>query len=217
MATFLHDPHDTLVFIKLFYTLLLREREATAVKNTMHIAVWRNLSTANAVCQESTQPLTHWAQSSAPFPQKPAPGSRGAMCLCVQVMCCAAVGLQTLLLLHCPLTPYRYSAGQVCCLTSFVAAALHEHVREEHAESMLLAFTLPPAVLYANTTHMLMGVLDFTDAFSATWKAKPLCHFPYAHTGCCVHFMTMEKPRCTASQASQRTRKIIWIGREESL
>jgi len=42
-TTFLRAPHGT-VFIKLFYTLRLREREPTAVKNTMHIAVWRNLS-----------------------------------------------------------------------------------------------------------------------------------------------------------------------------
>ena len=45
VTTFLCAPHGT-VFIKLFYTLRLREREASEVKNTMHIAVWRNLSTA---------------------------------------------------------------------------------------------------------------------------------------------------------------------------
>ena len=55
-TTFLLPPHCT-VFIKLFYTLLLREREATEVKNTMHIAVWRNLSTAYTVCEESAQHL----------------------------------------------------------------------------------------------------------------------------------------------------------------
>jgi hypothetical protein len=55
-TTFLLPPHGT-VFIKLFYTLLLCEREATEVKNTMHIAVCRNLSTAYAVCEESAQPL----------------------------------------------------------------------------------------------------------------------------------------------------------------
>ena len=43
------------VFIKLFYTLRLVERESTSVKNTMHIAVWRNVSTAYAVCEEYIQ------------------------------------------------------------------------------------------------------------------------------------------------------------------
>jgi hypothetical protein len=48
------------VFIKIFYTLRLRERESSAptdtnhenstVKNIMHVAVWRNVSTTQAAC-----------------------------------------------------------------------------------------------------------------------------------------------------------------------
>jgi hypothetical protein len=39
-TTFLYAADKSTVFVKLFYTLRLRKREITAVKNTMHIAVW---------------------------------------------------------------------------------------------------------------------------------------------------------------------------------
>jgi hypothetical protein len=47
--TFLRAPQGT-VFLKLFYTLRLREREgAIGTKNVMQVAVWRNLSQVRAV------------------------------------------------------------------------------------------------------------------------------------------------------------------------
>ena len=92
--------------------------------------------------------------------------------------------------------------GELGGLTSFVARALTEHVRSVHAVSMLLAFTLHPAVPYANATHMRMGVLDFTDEFRASCQAMTLCHFQYAHKGSGVHFMSS----CdTAEQDAART------------
>jgi hypothetical protein len=56
-TTFLRAIDKTTVFVKLFYTLRLRERESSTVKNTMHIAVWRNISTTHTVCEDEMQPL----------------------------------------------------------------------------------------------------------------------------------------------------------------
>ena len=48
------------VFIKLFYTLRLVERESNVLKNTMNIAVFRNVSTAHAVCEDWTHTHTNY-------------------------------------------------------------------------------------------------------------------------------------------------------------
>jgi hypothetical protein len=168
VTTFLRAPHGT-VFIKLFYTLRLRERETTAVKNTMHIAVWRNLSTAHSVCE-----------ASAPV-QTVRLG---------EVLSCSGLGDFAVAAATALWQPTETVRGEVGGLTSFVARALHAHVRSVNAVSMLLAFTLPPAVPHARATHMRMGVLDFTDDFRAACNATLLCHFQYAHNGRGMHFMT---------------------------
>ena len=168
VTTFLRAPHGT-VFIKLFYTLRLRERETTAVKNTMHIAVWRNLSTAHSVCE-----------ASAPV-QTVRLG---------EVLSCGGLGDFAVAAATALWQPTETVRGEVGGLTSFVARALHAHVRSVNAVSMLLAFTLPPAVPHARATHMRMGVLDFTDDFRAACNATLLCHFQYAHNGRGMHFMT---------------------------
>ena len=180
-TSFLRATDKTTVFIKLFYTLRLREREMTAVKNTMHIAVWRNISTAHTVCEQEIQPTVVRTG---------------------QVLSCSGLGESAVAaataLSHASDTVH----GEIGGLTSFVARALHEHVRSVKAVNMLLAFSLPPAVLHTNITHMRMGTLEFTDEFRAACTATPLCHFRYAQQGNGMHFMTS----CdTASQNAART------------
>jgi hypothetical protein len=77
-----------------------------------------------------------------------------------------------------------------------------ERTIKRHHHHLLLAFSLPPAVLHTNITHMRMGTLEFTDEFRAACTATPLCHFRYAQQGNGMHFMTS----CdTASQNAART------------
>jgi hypothetical protein len=180
-TTFLRATDKTTVFIKLFYTLRLRERESTEVKNTMHIDVWRNISTAHTVCEDEMQTIVVRTG---------------------QVLSCSVLGESAVA----AATALSHATDTVHCevggLTSFVARALHEHVRTVRAVNMLLAFSLPPVELHGNITHMLMGTLEFTDKFRAECTATPLCHFRYAHQGNGMHFMTS----CdTASQTAART------------
>ena len=93
--------------------------------------------------------------------------------------------------------------GAVGGLTSFVAMSTHAHVRSVKIVSMLLAFALPPTLIPANTTHMHMGVLDFTEDFRSACLQTPLCHFQHAYQGGFgkIHFMT----KCdSASQDAAR-------------
>jgi hypothetical protein len=187
-TSFLRITDKTTVFIKLFYTLRLREREMTAVKNTMHIAVCRNISTAHTVCEEEIQ-LTVVRTG--------------------QVLSCSGLGESAVAaataLSHATDTVH----GEVGGLTSFVAIALHEHVRSVKAVNMLLVFSLPPAVLHTNITHMGMGTLEFTDEFRAACTATHLCHFRYAQQGNSMHFMTS----CdTALQNNARTWLSLALG-----
>jgi hypothetical protein len=168
-TTFLRAIDKTTVFIKLFYTLRLRERESSTVKNTMHIAVWRNISTTHTVCEEEMQPLV----------------VRTGQVLSCSGLGESAVAASTLLELATDTVH-----GEVGGLTSFIARALHEHVRTVRAVNMLLAFSLPPVVLHGNLTHMRMGTLEFTDNFRAECAATHLCHFRYAHKGNGMYFMT---------------------------
>jgi hypothetical protein len=169
------------VFIKLFYTLRLRERENTGVKNTMHIAVWRNVSTAHTVCQDQMQPTVVRTG---------------------QVLSCSGLGESAAAAATALSHATDAVHGEVGGLTSFVARALHEHVRSVHAVNMLLAFYLPPAEIHANITHMHMGSLGFTEQFRAACTATPFCHFRYAQRGNGMHLMTT----CdAASQNAART------------
>jgi hypothetical protein len=157
------------VFIKLFYTLRLRERENTAVKNTMHIAVWRNVSTAHTVCQDEIEP---------------------SVVRTGQVLSCSGLGESAVAAATALTHATDAVHGEVGGLTSFVARALHAHVRSVRAVNMLLAFYLPPVEIHANITHMHMGSLGFTEQFRAVCTATPFCHFRYAQRGNGMHLMT---------------------------
>jgi hypothetical protein len=187
-TTFLRATDKTTVFVKLFYTLRLRERETTAVKNTMHIAVWRNISTTHTVCEDYMQPTVVRTG---------------------QVLSCSGLGESAVAaataLSHATDTVH----GEVGGLTSFVARALHAHVRTVHAVNMLLAFTLPPAVMQTNITHMRMGTLEFTDQFRTACSATALCYFRYAHHSDGMHFM---RSCDNASQSAARAWLRVALG-----
>ena len=54
---------DTTSVIKLFYTLRLREREGTSVKNTMHVAVWRNRAHGRLQASRDSSQCAHGTRS----------------------------------------------------------------------------------------------------------------------------------------------------------
>jgi len=171
------------VFVKMFYTLRLVERESTTVKNTMHIAVCRNVSTAYAIC-ENTQETTAVKIG--------------------QVLSCSGLGQSAVAAATALFAATDTVHGEVGGLTSFVARALHEHVRSVKAKYMLLAFSMPPAVLHSTIAEMHMGALDFTEAFKAECTATSFCHYRYAQQGNGMHFMTS----CdTSSQNAAR----VWL------
>jgi hypothetical protein len=176
-VTFLRAPQGT-QFLKLFYTLRLREREgAIGTKNQMHVAVWRNLSQVRAVCD-------------LPPPSLSVTGG--------EVLSCSGLGetaVAAATALHSPAETVR---GEVGGLTSFVARALHPHIRSVLVKNMLVAFTLPaadPIVADTNVTSMHLGHLDFTDAFKAACQTTEFCHFRYVHQGGGMHFL----PSCDAT------------------
>jgi hypothetical protein len=170
-TTFLRAPAGT-AFLKLYYTLRLLEREGGPgePKNTMNVAVWRNLSLAHAVCD------------AAPLPQATRIG---------EVLSCSGLGAAAVAGATALQGPTETVHGELGGLTSFVARALHAHVRQVRAASMLAAFALPPDVplLAANVSAMLAGYLDFTESFRAACSASVLCHFQYVH-GRGVHFLS---------------------------
>ena len=157
---------DTTSVIKLFYTLRLREREGTSVKNTMHVAVWRNISVLTAVCQPAETALSvHMGH----------------------VLSCNGLGEGAVAAATALSQPTETVHGEVGGLTSFVARAQHSHVRSVTAASMLLAFTLRAQL--TNVTRMRQGVLEFTDEFRAQCLSS-VCHFQYAYKGSGMHFMS---------------------------
>jgi hypothetical protein len=173
------------VFLKIFYTLRLREREgAIGTKNMMHIAVWRNLSQVRAVCD-------------APSPS-----------LSVEtgdVLSCSGLGYTAVAAVTALQSPAETVRGEVGGLTSFVAHALYSHVHSVLVRSMLMAFTLPaaaPSVAGLNVTSMHLGHLDFTESFKAACQTTAFCHFRYVRQGGGMHFLTS----CdAAAQATART------------
>jgi len=190
--------HDTR-FIKLFYTIRLREREtessstimnSTVVKNIMHVAVWRNVSTTQAVCVQVQE--KHLQVSTG------------------NVVSCSGLGHDAVASATRLLEPTDTVHGAVGGLTSFVAMSTHAHVRSVNIVSMLLAFALPPTLIPANTTHMHMGVLDFTEDFRSACLQTPLCHFQHAYQGLQkIHFMTS----CdSASQDAARAWLTVSLG-----
>ena len=179
------------VFIKIFYTLRLREREASStdtnstVKNIMHVAVWRNVSTTQAACVQVQE--KHLQVSTG------------------NVVSCSGLGHDAVASATRLLEPTDTVHGALGGLTSFVAMSTHAHVRSVKIVSMLLAFALPPTLILANATHMHMGVLDFTEDFRTACLQTPLCHFQHAYQGALgfekLHFMT----KCdSASQDAAR-------------
>ena len=175
-TTFLRAPAGT-SFLKLYYTLRLLEREGGPAepRNTMHVAVWRNLSLAHAVC------------NAAPLPQTTRIG---------EVLSCSGLGASAVAGATALQGPTETVHGELGGLTSFVARALHAHVGRVQTVGMLAAFALPPdaALLAANVTAMLAGRLDFTDSFRAACSASVLCHFQYVHQGRGVHFLSSCDP-----------------------
>ena len=185
-STFLRAPSGTHL-VKLAYTIRLLERERTAVGNMMTVAVWRNLSLAHAVCQTAQLPVT----------------TRTGEVLSCSGLGDAAVSAATALQ-----DASQTVHGELGGLTSFIARALHSHVHQVEALSILAVFALPPAtsLLAANVYSMREGYLDFTESFRAACAATALCHFRYIQLSPGVHFMSS----CdSASQDGART----WLRR----
>jgi hypothetical protein len=159
------------VFIKIFYTLRLRERESSAptdtnhenstVKNIMHVAVWRNVSTTQAAC---VQGQDNYLQVSTG-----------------NVVSCSGLGENAVASATRLLQPTETVHGALGGLTSFVAMSTHEHVRSVKVVNLLLAAALPPAVIDAHATQMHMGVLNFTEHFQTACMQTPLCHSQHAY------------------------------------
>lgn len=184
-STFLRAPAGT-SFLKLYYTLRLLDREGQSEhepKNLMNVAVWRNLSLAHPVCEAAPSPLPT---------------------LLGEVLSCSGLGAFVVAAATALQGPTETVRGELGGLTSFVARALHAHVRQVRAASILAAFVLPPAapLLAANVTAMLAGHLDFTDSFRAACGASLFCHFQYAHQGRGVLFL---RSCDAASQEAART------------
>ena len=172
-STFLRAPAGT-HFVKLAYTVRLRERETlseTAVANTMTVAVWRNLSLARAVCQTAHLP---------------------ASTRLGEVLSCSGLGQDAVAGATALQDATQTVHGELGGLTSFVARALHSHVRRVEAGTILAAFALAQAkaLLTANVCSMLGGYLDFTESFRAACHATDLCHFRYIQLSPGVHFMS---------------------------
>jgi hypothetical protein len=180
-------------FIKLFYTLRLRERESTVVKNIMHVAVWRNVSTTQAACVQVQE--KHLQVSTG------------------NVVSCSGLGDYAVASATRLLEPTDTVHGAVVSLTSFVAMSTHAHVRSVKIVSMLLAFALPPALIDANATHMHMGVLDFTEHFRTACIQTPLCHFQHAYEGAAVFQKIHSMTSCdSASQDAARAWLTVSLG-----
>lgn len=163
---------DTFV-LKLHYTLRLLQREgdgATEPRNTMNVAVWRNLTLAHAVCETAPAPLAVRVG---------------------EVLSCSGLGASTVATATALHEPTETVHGELGGLTSFVARALLAHVRRVHPASILGAFALPAAapLLAANVTAMLGGRIDFTDSFRAACSASAQCHLRYVY-GHGVHFVS---------------------------
>jgi hypothetical protein len=167
---------DNLV-LKLYYTLRLLEREGgaedAASRNTMNVAVWRNVSLDHAVCETTPPPLTVRMGEVLTFSGL------------------GAYAASTATALHEPTETVR---GELGGLTTFVARALVAHVRRVHPASLLAAFTLPAAApllagVLGNVTMLQGGRLDFTDSFRAACGTSEYCHLRYIY-GRGVHYMS---------------------------
>lgn len=171
-VSFLRAPPGT-QFLKLFYTLRLREREgAIGTKNMMQVAAWRNLSQVRAVCD---------------LPPPSLSVETG------EVLSCSGLGEAKVAAATALSSPEETVRGELGGLASFVARAVHPHVHAVLVKSMLVAFTLPagtPSVAGVNVTGMHLGDLDFTDEFKAACQTTEFCHFRYVHRGPGMHFLT---------------------------
>ena len=169
-STFLRGPAGT-SFLKLYYSLRLLEREGGSqdAQNTMNVAVWRNLSLAHAVCEADSVPLALRVG---------------------EVLSCSGLGDFAVARATALNGAAETVSGELGGLTSFVAHALHAHVRDVKATALLAAFALPPAVplLAGNVTAMLAGSIDFTEGFRAACSASVYCHFQYVQ-GLGVHLL----------------------------
>jgi len=186
-STFLRAQAGTSV-VKVNYALRLREREGpdTEPKNSMTVAVWRNLSLAHAVC------------APAPLPLATTSG---------EVLSCSGLGafaVASATALHDASDSVR---GELGGLTSFVARAALQHVRRVHAVSLLAAFAMPPAahLLTGNVTAMRGGRPEFTDAFRAACGASPECSFRYIFDQGVHHMSACDLPAQNAARAWLRT------------
>jgi hypothetical protein len=105
------------------------------------------------------------------------------------VLSCSGLGAAAVAAATALHDPTETVHGELGGLTSFVARALQEHVRDVSAARILAAFALPPAEqLLAHVAAMSMGHMDFRDDFRAACAASTKCHFQYIQ-GRGVHFM----------------------------
>ena len=170
-VTFLRAPQGT-QFLKLLYSLRLRERDGTiGTKNMMQVAVWRNLSQVRPVCDLPPPLLT--VEDG-------------------EVFSCSGLGKTTVFAATALHRPTETVRGEVGGLTSFVARALHPHIASIAIKQMLVAFALPAAaerVTAVNVTSMHLGNLAFTDEFKTACQATELCHFRHVHQGRGMHLL----------------------------
>lgn len=185
-TVFLRAPAGTTT-LKLYYALRLLEREGGAAepRNTMNVAVWRNVTLTHPVCERSPAPLAVRLG---------------------EVHSCSGLGAAAVATATALREPSETVRGELGGLTSFVARALLAHVRSVHPAHMLAAFALPEAVplLAANVTTTEGGSLDFSAGFRAACSASAACHLRYVYGGG-VHYASS----CdAAAQHSARA----WLG-----
>ena len=151
--------------VRLLYALRLLQRQGANENdagNVMNIAVWRNVSLSHAVCE--TAPTTLTVRTG-------------------EVLSCSGLGeaaVQEAAVLRNVLQTVH---GELGGLTSFVARALHAHVHDIVAASMLVAFALPSAthLLQADVVAAHSGLLAFTDTFRSACSGNQDCHFQHVH------------------------------------
>lgn len=164
-TVFLRAPAGTTT-LKLYYALRLLEREGEAAepRNTMNVAVWRNVTLTHPVCERSPAALAVRLG---------------------EVHSCSGLGAAAVATATALREPSETVRGELGGLTSFVARALLAHVRSVHPAHMLAAFALPDAapLLAANVTTTEGGGLDFSEAFAAACSASAACHLRYVYGG----------------------------------
>ena len=147
---------DSQAEIKLLFTLHLTDR-GSVVKNMMHIAVWRKVSLANAMCTQSVSLKTI---------------DTGI------VIGCSGIGRDAVSHGNSVLTSTHEVRGEIGSLTSFVAKNRLTDGLSVTMLNVLIASALPPAtsLLTPQIVSMTNGNLAFTSQFQQACAASPSCH-----------------------------------------